>query len=57
MGLSTKGHLDNIRSINGGTETLLGILSSILNGQCAGRRLKSGWKMGISMSSNGKEAG
>ena len=57
MVLSTKGHLDNIRSIKGGTETLLGILSSILNGQCVRKRSKSGWKMGISMSGNDREAG
>ena len=57
MGLSMKGHLGNIRSIKEGIETLLGIRLSILNGQYAGKRLKSGWKIEISMSSTGREAG
>jgi hypothetical protein len=42
MGLSTKGHIDKIRLIKGGAETLCGILSLILNGQYAGKHLKCG---------------
>jgi hypothetical protein len=57
MGLCTKGHLDSTRSIRGGIETLLGSPYWILNGQFARKRLKRGWKMGISMTSNSRDAG